>query len=385
MFVSPEPKREPGSHSLCLQGGEEPFPFRFLFARKRFSLQKHQVAVAVLAVFVSGFLSAQTTVRSPWSGHPVQLTDAPANCAALPAVGPDLIMDGFYRLDDPTHSIVDPVRMKAYTEAARPAKSAALQIVKEADAFRATGSRAGARCAIEHIASLAAQHAMTGRMSSAQSYYVQGWLAGAIAVAYLKVRESGLVSPAQQQAIAPWLHTLGAATRAWYDAAAQRKSQGNNHLYWAGMELAAIAAATNEPKDLDWAYAAYRSGIAQIQPDGTLPLEMKRGSKALHYHLYALAPLVMIAEFGEANGTDLFAEEHGALRRLAAVSIAQVQDPGLFQTRTGVVQENARPLGGDQIGWAPPVAARFHIPGLDQLIAQAPSLSVFYLGGLPPG
>ncbi|GAA3766073.1 alginate lyase family protein [Terriglobus aquaticus] len=312
------------------------------------------------------------------------LTDAAASCPALPAVGPDLIMDGFYRLDDPTHSIVDPVRMKAYTEAAKPAKSAALQIVTEADEYRDTGSRDAARCTLGYIASLAAQHAMTGRMSSAQSYYVQGWLAGAIAVAYLKVRDSGLQTSSQQQVIIPWLRTLGQATRDWYDQAAQRKTQGNNHLYWAGMELAAIAAATNEPNDLEWAYAAYRNGIAQIQPDGTLPLEMARGSKALHYHLYALAPLVMIGEFGQANGTDLFAERDGALRKLAAATIAQTQDPSLFQRRTGVAQENAHPLSGDQIGWAPPVAARFQLPGLTTLIAQAPSLRVFYLGGEPP-
>lgn len=345
---------------------------------------QQRLTTAVLVAIACGSASAQAVIRSPWSDRPVTLTDAPASCPAIPAVGPDLIMDGFYRLDDPTHSIVDPVRMRAYTEAAKPAKSAALQIVTEADMFRDTGSREAARCTLGYVASLASQHAMTGRMSSAQSYYVQGWLAGAIAVAYLKVRDSGLLTSAQQKTIVPWLGKLGQATRAWYDQAAQRKAQGNNHLYWAGMELAAIAAATNQSNDLQWAYAAYRSGIAQIQPDGTLPLEMARGSKALHYHLYALAPLVMIAEFAQANGTDLFAERDGALRKLAATSIAQTQDPSLFEKRTGVVQENARPLSGDQIGWAPPVAARFQIRGLDTLIAQAPSLRVFYLGGEPP-
>ncbi len=329
-------------------------------------------------------VSSPAQIRSPWSGHPVTLTDAPAACPALPAVGPDLVMDGFYRLDDPTHSIVDPARMKAYADAARPSKSAAQMIVSEADTYRTTGSRAAAQCTLKMIASLASQHAMTGRMSSSQSYYVQGWLAGAIAVAYLKVKDSGLNTSEQDKAIAAWLQQLGKATRDWYDTASKKHPEGNNHLYWAGMELAAIAAVANDREDLKWAYAAYRNGIAQIASDGTLSLEMARGSKALHYHLYALAPLVMIAEFGEANGTDLFSERDGALRRLAAVSIAQTQNPAMFQQRTGVAQENGKPLNGDQIGWAPPVAARFHIPGLENMIQSAPSLSVFYLGGLPP-
>ena len=57
----------------------------------------------------------------------------------------------------------------------------------------------------------------------------------------------------------------------------------------------------------DWAMAAYDNGVNQIRPDGTLPLEMARGRRAFHYHLYALAPLVLLAEFGEANQLDLYA------------------------------------------------------------------------------
>ena len=45
----------------------------------------------------------------------------------------------------------------------------------------------------------------TGRMSSNQAYYVQGWVIGAIAIAYLKVRGSGLILPVQEQEILPWI------------------------------------------------------------------------------------------------------------------------------------------------------------------------------------
>jgi poly(beta-D-mannuronate) lyase len=50
-----------------------------------------------------------------------------------------------------------------------------------------------------------------------------------------------------------------------------------------------------------------------------------------------------------------------------------------------VQQELAKPLSGDQIGWAPPYLQRFPNPTLEQLVQGAPSLSVYYLGGLPPG
>jgi len=48
----------------------------------------------------------------------------------------------------------------------------------------------------------------------------------------------------------------------------------------------------------------YKDGIDEIAADGTLPLEMGRGQRALHYHLFALAPLVTMAELAAANGED---------------------------------------------------------------------------------
>jgi poly(beta-D-mannuronate) lyase len=47
--------------------------------------------------------------------------------------------------------------------------------------------------------------------------------------------------------------------------------------------------------------------VGEIQASGVLMREMARAGMALHYHLYALAPLIMIAELGEANGMDLYA------------------------------------------------------------------------------
>ena len=42
------------------------------------------------------------------------------------------------------------------------------------------------------ILTLAQEHSLAGKMSSNQAYYVQGWVVGAIAIAYLKIRETGL-------------------------------------------------------------------------------------------------------------------------------------------------------------------------------------------------
>ena len=348
---------------------------------------RYAILSVVCAAAVPALIAAPTQpLRSPWDGKPVIATDAAYPCPALTHIAPDLVTDGFYRLDDPTHSIVDPVRQAAYRKSSDGVKTVGLAIVKAADDYRTTGSRQAAQCAVSRILTMAQDKSLSGRMSSSQAYYVQGWVVGAVAIDYLKVRGSGDATPAQAEMIARWLLSVGEQTKAYYDARTNR-GQGdhqNNHLYWAGIELAAIGVAANNRADFNWAMAAYDNGVDQIRPDGTLPREMERGSKALHYHLYALAPLVLLAEFGEANGLGLYARDNGAIHRLVNVSVAGLENPELFEKATGIKQEVPRRVSGDQIGWAPPYVRHFPNPELSRLIQMAPSLSVFYLGGLPP-
>jgi poly(beta-D-mannuronate) lyase len=301
-------------------------------------------------------------------------------------VASDLVTDGFYRLDDPTHSIIDPVRQAAYKKSSDGVKAVGLEIVKAADAYRTTGSRQAAQCAISRIATMARDNSLAGKMSSNQAYYVQGWVAGAVAIAYLKVRDAGYVTPEQTKSIAEWLHSVGEQTKSYYDAHSKvgHGDARNNHLYWAGLQLAAIGVAANNRSDFDWAVAAYDNGVQQIRPDGSLPLEMARGKRSLHYHLYALAPLALLADFGEVNKVDLYAHEKGAIHRLVSFSIAGLRDPSPFEKATGVKQEVPRLPGAGQIGWAPPYVRRFPHAELERMIKAAPSLSEYYLGGLPP-
>jgi poly(beta-D-mannuronate) lyase len=343
---------------------------------------RHAFVPIFLAAGVPALFAAPAQpLRSPWDGSPVKNTDAAYVCPAIVHIAPDLVTEGFYRLDDPTHSIIDPVRQEAYRKSSEGVKGVGLAIVKAADDYRTTGSRQAAQCAMAQIVSLAQEHSFAGRMSSNQAYYVQGWVAGAIAIAYLKIRDSGIATPRETETIAQWLQSIGEQTMNYYDSHGHSK---NNHLYWAGIELAAIGVAADNRNDFKWAIAAYDTGVDQIQPDGTLPLEMARGKRALHYHLYALAPLVLIAEFGEANHIDFYAHAKGAIHRLANVSLAGLQDPALFVKATGVKQEIPKVITGDQIGWAPPYVRRFPNPKLERMVQAAPSLSVYYLGGLPP-
>jgi poly(beta-D-mannuronate) lyase len=224
-------------------------------------------------------------------------------------------------------------------------------------------------------------------MSSRQAYYVQGWVIGALAIAYLKVRDSGVVPQDAASSLPQWMQSVAQQTIEFYDAAKAKPGGNaqNNHLYWAGVEVAAIAIAANDRAMFDWAIAAYRNGVAQITPEGTLPLEMRRGQRALHYHLYAIAPLIYLAEFGQDNGLDLFAKDRDALQRLVNRAIAGLDGSGYFDQATGIKQDTPQgPPTAEEISWAKIYVRRFPAPQITRLIAQASSLSYMYLGGLPP-
>lgn len=330
-------------------------------------------------------LHAASKLRSPWDAHTVKFTDAPYTCPAIVHLSPDLTTNGFY--SDSKSSIIDPEKWKAYAATSGPYKDLGNRIVNAADAYQATGSRAAAACALQHMDAAAKDGVFTGKMSSNQAYYVQGWVIGAVAIAYLKVRDSGLITASQRQEILSWIEKVVSQSEGYFEAH-KAKSAGdaqNNHLYWAGVEVAAAGIAANDRKLFDWGMETYKDGISQIQPDGSLQQEMRRGQRALHYHLYALAPLVYLAEFGEDNGLHSWAERDFAIKKLADLCIAGLNDNSFFVKATGIAQDTPNgPPAAEQISWAKIYLARFPNPQLAKLLEQAQSLSYMYLGGLPP-
>jgi poly(beta-D-mannuronate) lyase len=90
-------------------------------------------------------------------------------------------------------------------------------------------------------------------------------------------------------------------------------SKTNNHSYWAAWSVMATSVALNRRDLFDWSLKEYRAA-SQIDPDGSLPNEKKRGSGVLAYHHYALEPLVMMASFAHANRVDLMQENEGRWR-----------------------------------------------------------------------
>jgi poly(beta-D-mannuronate) lyase len=342
-------------------------------------------ALAFLLVSASCAFASGAALRSPWDDHPVAFTNASYSCPAAPQLPHDFATNSYYI--DNHYSIPDPVLKKKYEDSVAGVENFSRAVVKAADAFHTTGSRAAAACVASLLERAADRKTLTGVMAGNQASYVQGWNLGAWAVGFLKVRGSDAVTEQQQKHMADWLKKLAAENREYYEHKREHRGPSdahNNHLYWAGFAIAAAAIADNDHSLFHWAMDAYREGAGDIGADGTLPMEMNRGQMALHYHLYALAPLVMLAEFGEANGLDLYAEHDFAIKKLIARCVAGLEDPSFFQQRTGVAQVTEPEIDAWQISWAQPYTRRFPDAQISRLLAKAPRLNYTMLGGLPP-
>jgi poly(beta-D-mannuronate) lyase len=348
-------------------------------------MRRSRIAALLVQAALAACASAQgTPLRSPWDSQVVTLTDTPWSCPVVPRLPHHFATNSYYV--DSHHSVIDPALRKRYEDSVAPIEGFSRDVVTAADAYRTKGSRSAAECVTALLAEAAAQKALTGSMNGHQASYVQGWNLGSWAVAWLKVRSSGVASLEQSTGIRAWLKRLAEENRGYYEKKRQQHSTDavNNHLYWAGFAISAAAIASDDYRLLEWGLDAYRHGARDIRDDGTLPMEMDRGQMALHYHLYALAPLVLLAEFGEANGVDLYAERDYAIRRLVSRCIAGLQDATFFERRTGVPQVTTPRIEAWEIGWAQSWLRRFPDPVISQLLSKAPWLNYTTWGGLPP-
>jgi poly(beta-D-mannuronate) lyase len=321
--------------------------------------------------------------------HPVVLTDAKYDCPTVAVLPHDIVAYDYY--SDAKHSIVDPNRYAAYQAASKQFGGVEDAAERAADEFQKSGSREAAACAAQILLAQAHADAMTGSMSSNQAYYVQNWAMGALAVAWLKVRPAGPaalgLSPAQTTALTTWMKTVADQVRDYFEGMHQKNASSgrNNHYYWAGFAGLSAGIAANDRSLYNWGIDTYKFGVDQIQSDGTLPLEMARGQRALHYHLFALAPLVTMAELASANNDDLYAYDNSRLKLLVDVSVAGLADNHFFAEKAGVAQDTPKgaQISVSDIAWISPYARRFPSSTIAALLAHVTIGPDRYLGGMP--
>ncbi|HEY4392806.1 MAG TPA: alginate lyase family protein [Polyangia bacterium] len=290
-------------------------------------------------------------------------------------------LNGVSYYTDAHHAVADSALKRKNAEAFAPLRAFVAHVITLADGWTVSRPAKPAYAAqvVEALAVWARAGALLGA-ANRQGEYEREWTLAGLALGYLRVRDAPGLDRGARADVEAWLVKLAELVRPNYERPG-RTSAANNHAAWAGLAVAAAGAAAQDRALFDWGLSRARIGIAQVRPDGFLPLELARQARALHYHLFALAPLVMTAELAAANGVDLYEEGDGAIRRLADRVIEGLADPAPFAAAAGAAQEIKRPPRGADLAWAEPYFARFHDRRLVPLLAAARPLRDDRLGG----
>jgi len=251
-----------------------------------------------------------------------------------------------------------------------------------------------APCGLDWLHAWAKGDALTGYTKSRQGRYERKWASGSIALSYLKIRDQSGLDGEKKKVVEQWISRLADVVA---DSSTGETSRRNNHAYWNGLANMANGIVLSRKDLFESGVAAYRLALSEMRSDGVLPLELERKEHALHYHNFALSPLVFIAELAARQGTDLYREKKrpdlglsgdGAtdIHKLADLVIRSLEDPQHFKkfssipqaTRKGKISNH---ISDSELTWMELYYARFKEPRLARFLCRSRPLYNWRTGG----
>lgn len=282
---------------------------------------------------------------------PVELTGPPA-----PVV--KLAMESKYAVGDEESAQIDQARDERYRAQLQPIQFYTSELTKLADKY-AQMKPAPVEVALRAGSWMDAwaQAGALTQPTTDQGRVVAGWETIPVALSWVKIRDARGVS-GYGRSIEPWLRGLGAQTRQAATTVPDERSRNNNHLYWAGWSNLSVAMATGDGAAADFARGVLAKAQGQVAANGSLPLELERGPRALQYHNYSLGPLMLMATTFAANGEPSAFAPGSPLMRLADLTLRGLDDPSLFKALNGEEQTLEGIVWRSQLAWLEPYYAR---------------------------
>lgn len=306
-------------------------------------------------------------------------------CPRVPAPVVTLQTESRYDPKDNKSINVDPNRRDQYLKAIAPVRTYLTTVSETTNKSVAFpfARRAWAMCALDLLDQWASADALTN-MRTNTARLLRGAQVATLALAALQIRDAVSDDPRLPR-VATWLAGLARDCRDFVDSRPKAVSSMANHRYWNGLGVAAAGVLAADDDLVAWGLGSARIGLAQVNDPGFLPLELARGKRARDYHLYALAPLIMLAEVAALDGTNLYAEQNSALMRLASRVLESIEDPSAIATAAGTKQiafPGGRALPpNNRLAWLEPYAARTGDARAQALLAKVRPVRFSALGG----
>ncbi len=284
--------------------------------------------------------------------------------AILPPYTGSLVFPSKYAGSDRARDIVNPAANAEYQQLTETLRTFEKTVSGLADKFVVSGGDPRILdCLLNQVASWARAGALLNRERNGIGMASRKWLLAATASAWLQVSLADPQQMARHQGrvveVEGWLAQLAEAVREDYSG--RDLKHINNHDYWAGWAVMAAGVVLDRKDLFAWACNLLRIAVnEQITADGFLDNELRRRTRALLYHNYAIAPLTMILVFAEANDIHLSGTEAARFRRLADRVVEGIEDPGVFAEVTGNPQELDGLREPYSLAWLLPYGTVFH-------------------------
>ena len=257
-----------------------------------------------------------------------------------PAVQYSLIAEPRYDQKNQSRQIVDEEAVARNTQSLSNLRKFSSLIGKMSDDV-VRGNAQSAQCLTELLKKWAVGNALLGPAPTPQGEYERFWALSGISLSTLKLQRSGYEIP---EDVLDWLQRVAAQVQ----MEQQQRTAPNNLTVWAALGTGTVALLASRDDLWEWSVGRVHRFLAQIQPDGSVPTELKRRERATGYHFFAAQPLLTLIKVSECYGRSLPADDLAQVDRFLSL---------LNKLQTGSISlevpAGARQLSVGKPAWLP--------------------------------
>ena len=241
------------------------------------------------------FIQDRGTPNMQAQAEQLSLSQSCAGAMNMPVMSHEIQLPGFYP------------QPKRWRQAAQPFFAFEDAVTRLAGRWVVTGNERPAECLTRMLAKWSQKDGfMTFSFTQATP---QAWFAiesslFAAGLAYSTVHDfAERELPEKAKQVENWLN---AVSREHISKRSLGPSCCNNHFYRRALHAAINGVVTDDDELFQYGVAAIYSALHEANPDGSLPRELIRGTRAVHYQNYANIYLNMIAQIVQRQGYDIY-------------------------------------------------------------------------------
>ncbi|WP_100643157.1 alginate lyase family protein [Alteromonas facilis] len=279
--------------------------------------------------------------------------EQPTNCMTFPPYTERLNFPSRYAGSGSKRDQVNPESTQIYLEKTKPIYDFTQWIANTSDALYSGKSSAYEyTCLINNLHAWAQVNALLN-IADKTGTAVRKWSLAALSSNYFKLMglhktDQALIN--KRNDIEKWLYTLAWQVKSDYTERDPKRV--NNHDYWAAWAVIVTSVLSQDKKLYEWAEGVFDDAMNRIDDDGFISTELRRGSRAAHYHNFALAPLTAMAAFINANNR-LSQDASKKITLAVEIALTTLNSTAAFEQETGENQVDPQLQRSGRLAWLP--------------------------------